>query len=78
MAGHISVIEKEWPNCSQHNCEERAVYAYVWDREMYGCEKHTQAALNIAAAMGFPTVRNTLKLIVPITFASIPPMDKEE
>jgi hypothetical protein len=78
MVKVIHTAEHNWPTCSQVGCNQPAVYSYVWDRDMYGCEPHTQAALNIAAAMGFPTVQNTLKRLAPFRWVDDSPAEKGE
>ena len=42
--------------CTQVDCNEEAKYKYVWpgaDHHGYACEKHKNAVMNIANAMGF-------------------------
>lgn len=53
-----------WPTCSQENCDKPAEYSYVWTEEVFGCKEHTQQALGIANAIGFPTPERTLTQLV--------------
>jgi hypothetical protein len=78
MSDMQHLLEADLPKCSQATCDKLATHAYVWDRQMYGCDEHTKAALNIAAAIGFPTVENTLKRLVPVRLVNLDLNDDDD
>lgn len=49
--------------CDQDGCEEDATFSYVWTKPQKACTEHMVKALNIATAMGYPTVAATVEFI---------------
>lgn len=53
----------DYPVCSQKGCEAPAIFEYVWTNYQYACAEHMQKVLGIAAVMGFPTPKDTMRMV---------------
>lgn len=51
--------------CDEHDCPVPATHKLVWSSWQYYCALHANAALNIAAKMGFPKPARTVVQLEP-------------
>lgn len=60
--------------CDQHDCELIATHTLVWTKPRCYCLAHTEMAIRVAEAMGFPTPKATLR---PMTVEEMLPEGDE-